>query len=437
MHRPKRQRLPLTTLCIYGLYQILVPFIIAIGLLLAISRSLKEPSHIKRLLDRFGFGPVGPKNSIWVYAASLGEMNAARPLVQVFIDNGHHILLTHLSPAGLEAGQRFFGDNPNVTNRYMPLDFVLMVQIFLRRAKPACGIVLEIETWPAMLIEADRLRVPMYLANGNLVPKHMPRLNNWKRSSLFMYRLFDHIFTRDEDFVDRFEATGVLRKDLTITGELKLDTPRNSTSIAKGQTWREAWAGREFTFMISSSVKVEEDALMQCCVKLSKQVPTIRIIWVPRSPQRFAAISQKAKKAGLLSMKRSHYKIGIPKKIQVFIGDSMGEMDIYLGMADIVFVGASFDKQGGHNIVEPLSAGCPVVMGPSTYGIDFMAKDAASAGIFHSFSTPEEMTHFIIDNARSPQKLEQMRFRSSTFCKMNIGASQRCYDVIKSLILLK
>ena len=403
------------------------------ALILAVWRSLKEPSHLKRLADRFGFGPVGPKGAIWVYAASLGEMNAARPLVQVFLDNGHNILLTHLSPAGLKAGQRFFGDNPQVTHRYIPLDFFLMVKIFLRRAQPACGIVLEIEIWPAMLVEADRLGVPMYLANGNLLARAMPRLNTWKRNGLHMYRLFDHIFTRAEDYVNRYGTVGVLRKDLTITGELRLDKTSNPLSIAKGRAWREAWAGKEFTFMISSSVEAEEDALMQCCKDLSKRLPTVKIIWVPRSPQRFNAISQKAKKASLLSMKRSSHKTSIPNKIKIFIGDSMGEMDIYLGMADIVFVGASFDNSGGHNIIEPLSAGCPVVMGPSTYGIDFIAKDAASAGVFHSFSTPEEMTNFIVENARSPQKLEKMQSDSTTFCKINIGASERCYKVIKSL----
>jgi 3-deoxy-D-manno-octulosonic-acid transferase len=185
--------------------------------------------------------------------------------------------------------------------------------------------------------------------------------------------------------------------------------------------------------MISSSVKEEENALMQCCIDLFKRLSTVKIIWVPRSPQRFSAISQKAKQAGLISMKRSSYKTNIPSKTQIFIGDSLGEMDIYLGMADIVFVGASFDNSGGHNIIEPLSAGCPVVMGPSTYGIDFIAKDAASVGVFHSFSTPEEMTNFIVENARSPQKLEKMQSDSTTFCKINIGASEHCYKVIRSL----
>jgi 3-deoxy-D-manno-octulosonic-acid transferase len=431
--KKKYQRLPLSTLLIYALYQTIFPFFIIYGLLIALKRSLKEPSHLKRLSDRFGLGPIGEKGAIWIYAASLGEMNAARPLVQVFLDNGHYILLTHLSPAGLEAGQKFFGDNPKVTHRYMPLDFFLLVRLFLLRARPSCGIVLEIETWPAMLVEADKLKLPMYLANGNLVALALKRLESWKRHSLYMYRLFNHIFTRSEEYVDRYRGTGVQLQDLTVIGDLKLENPRNPELIAKGQAWRKAWVNESFTLLIASSVQAEEEILIQSCIELFKKVPNMRVIWVPRSPQRFEALSKKIKNAGIVSTNRSKVFNEISPINRLLVGDSIGEMDLYLGMADIVFVGASFNNGGGHNIVEALSAGCPVVMGPSTHGIDEVAKDAASAGVFYSFSKPEEMTSFIIGISKSSQKLDQMRTASSTFCKMNVGASQLCYKVIKSL----
>ena len=430
IHYPKRHRLPVITFLIYCLYQIIFPLIILFSLSFAALRSLKEPSHLKQLAHRFGLGPVGPSGAIWFYAASLGEMNAARPLVKVFLDNGYDILLTHLSPAGLEAGRQLFGNHPQVTHRYMPLDFFIFVKVFLQRARPKCGIVLEVEIWPAMLLEADKLGVPMYLANGNLLEKSMSRLNTWRRSSLHMYRLFDHIFTRADDFVERYKATGVLSKDLTITGELKLDTPRDPVLISLGQSWRKAWAGKQPTFMISSSIKTEEDALMNCCVDLLKQIPTIKVVWVPRSPQRFSAITQKAKKAGLLSARRSEYSNSISNEIQIFIGDTIGEMDLYLGMADIVFVGASFSDMGGHNIVEPLSAGRPVMMGPSTFGVDFIAKDAAAAGIFKSFNSPEQMKDFIITIVQSPQKLKELQIITSRFFERRKSAAEQCYEVI-------
>ena len=435
--KKKYQRLPLSTLLIYALYQTIFPFFVVYGLLIALKRSLKEPSHLKRLSDRFGLGPIGEKGAIWIYAASLGEMNAARPLVQVFLDNGHYILLTHLSPAGLEAGQKFFGDNPKVTHRYMPLDFFLLVRLFLLRARPSCGIVLEIETWPAMLVEADKLKLPMYLANGNLVALALKRLESWKRHSLYMYRLFNHIFTRSEEYVDRYRGTGVQLQDLTVIGDLKLENPRNPELIAKGQAWRKAWADESFTLLIASSVQAEEEILIQSCIELFKKVPNMRVIWVPRSPQRFEALSKKIKNAGIVSTNRSKVFNDISPVNRLLVGDSIGEMDLYLGMADIVFVGASFNNGGGHNIVEALSAGCPVVMGPSTHGIDEVAKDAASAGVFYSFAKPEEMTSFIIGISKSSQKLDQMRTASSTFCKMNIGAAKVCYKVIKSLNMEK
>ena len=435
--KKKCQRLPFSTLLIYALYQTIFPFFVVYGLLIALKRSLKEPSHLKRLSDRFGLGPIGEKGAIWIYAASLGEMNAARPLVQVFLDNGHYILLTHLSPAGLEAGQKFFGDNPKVTHRYMPLDFFLLVRLFLLRARPSCGIVLEIETWPAMLIEADKLKLPMYLANGNLVALALKRLESWKCHSLYMYRLFNHIFTKSEEYVDRYRGTGVQRQDLTVVGDLKLENPRDPALIAKGQAWRRAWVGESFTLLVASSVQAEEEILIQSCIELFKKVPNMRVIWVPRSPQRFEALSKKIKNAGIVSTNRSNVFSDISPINRLLIGDSIGEMDLYLGMADIVFVGASFNNGGGHNIVEALSAGCPVVMGPSTHGIDEVAKDAASAGVFYSFAKPEEMTSFIIDISKSSQKLDQMRTASSTFCKMNIGASKVCYKVIKSLNMEK
>ena len=433
INKKKCQRLPFSTLLIYILYQTIFPFFVIYGLLIALKRSLKEPSHLKRLSDRFGLGPIGEKGAIWIYAASLGEMNAARPLVQVFLDNGHYILLTHLSPAGLEAGQKFFGDNPKVTHRYMPLDFFLLVRLFLLRARPSCGIVLEIETWPAMLVEADKLKLPMYLANGNLVALALKRLESWKRHSLYMYRLFNHIFTRSEEYVDRYRGTGVQLQDLTVIGDLKLENPRNPELIAKGQAWRKAWVDESFTLLIASSVQAEEEILIQSCIELFKKVPNMRVIWVPRSPQRFEALSKKIKNAGIVSTNRSKVFNDISPVNRLLVGDSIGEMDLYLGMADIVFVGASFNNGGGHNIVEALSAGCPVVMGPSTHGIDEVAKDAASAGVFYSFAKPEEMTSFIISISKSSQKLDQMRTASSTFCKMNVGASQLCYKVIKSL----
>ena len=139
-YHPKRCELPISTRIAYFIYQIAYHFALPLAGILALWRARKEPGHLHNVSHRWGLGPVGAKGGVWVYAASLGEMNAARPLVQEFLNDGQHVLLTHLSPAGFDRGVQQFGNNPQVTHLYMPFDCFWTVQLFLRRAKPAFGL---------------------------------------------------------------------------------------------------------------------------------------------------------------------------------------------------------------------------------------------------------------------------------------------------------
>lgn len=430
----KRSALPRSTRMIYVVYQVLIHIALPFGVMLALWRGIKEPKHLQRWADRIGFGPVGPKGAVWFYAASLGEMNAARPLVQKFLDEGHKVLLTHLSPAGLEAGERLFGDNPAVTHRYMPLDCFWMVWLFLRRARPSCGIVLEIEVWPAMLMQADRATIPMFMANGNLLERSMKRLGSWRRHGLYLYRLFDHVFTRDQSYADRYMKVGLAQRNITLTGDLRFDTPRDAQLLDRGKALRASWNDAEFTFMISSSVHGEEDALSEVCETLLSKAKNVRIIWVPRSPQRFDGVAHMLTAQGFTVAQRSAVTNTIPKDTQIFVGNSMGEMDLYLGMADVVFVGASFVNHGGHNIIEPLTAECPVVMGPSTYGIDFAAHPAADHGVFVKFKEPSDLSEHLLGLSQDPSKLAHQQENCSRFAAQSSNAAQKCYEQIADQI---
>ena len=417
-YRTKRHELPNTTRVAYFIYQIAYHFALPLIGLLALWRARKEPGHLYNVSHRWGLGPVGATGGIWVYAASLGEMNAARPLVQEFLNDGHHVLLTHLSPAGFDRGVQQFGNNPRVTHLYMPFDCFWTVQLFLRRAKPALGIVLEIEIWPAMLIEADRLSIPMFMANGNLLPNRMKRLQTWRRHGLYLYRLFDHIFTRSQDYVERYIDAGVRPENVSVAGELRFDTQPGSALLAFGRDLRQTW-NTTFTFMIASSVKGEEIILLKIVADFLKAAPQARVIWVPRSPQRFDAIADLLHSCEIPYSRRSQLIDSLNSKSKVLIGDTLGEMDLYLGLADVVFVGASFTDMGGHNIIEPLSAGCPVIIGPSTYGVDFVARPAQQAGVFETFKTPHAMyTHILTLNKDLPS-VQMKQKKAKAFASIN------------------
>ena len=417
-YHTKRHELPNTTRVAYFIYQIAYHFALPLIGLLALWRARKEPGHLYNVSHRWGLGPVGATGGIWVYAASLGEMNAARPLVQEFLNDGHHVLLTHLSPAGFDRGVQQFGNNPRVTHLYMPFDCFWTVQLFLRRAKPALGIVLEIEIWPAMLIEADRLSIPMFMANGNLLPNRMKRLQTWRRHGLYLYRLFDHIFTRSQDYVERYIAAGVRPENVSIAGELRFDTQPDSALLAFGRDLRQTW-NTTFTFMIASSVKGEEVILLKIVADFLKAAPQARVIWVPRSPQRFDAIADLLHSCEIPYSRRSQIIDNIQAKSKVLIGDTLGEMDLYLGLADVVFVGASFADMGGHNIIEPLSAGCPVIMGPSTYGIDFIARPAQQAGVFETFETPNAIYTYLLALNKDLPRVKFQKKKAKAFASLN------------------
>ena len=183
--------------------------------------------------------------------------------------------------------------------------------------------------------------------------------------------------------------------------------------------------------MIASSVKGEEVILQKIVAKFLQAAPQARVIWVPRSPQRFDAIADLLHSCEIPYTRRSQITDSIQSKYKVLIGDTLGEMDLYLGLADVVFVGASFTDMGGHNIIEPLSAGCPVIMGPSTYGIDFIARPAQKAGVFETFETPHATyTHLLALN-EDPTHVRLKQKKAKAFASVNSDTAKLIFKIIR------
>ena len=258
----------------------------------------------------------------------------------------------------------------------------------------------------------------MFMANGNLLTNRMKRLQTWRRHGLYLYRLFDHIFTRSQDYVERYIATGVRPENISIAGELRFDTKPDSALLNYGSDLRRTW-NAHFTFMIASSVKSEEAVLIEIVTDFLQAAPQARVIWVPRSPQRFDAIAKLLHSCEIPCTRRSQVTDKLKYKNKVLIGDTLGEMDFYLGLADVVFVGASFTDMGGHNIIEPLSAGCPVVMGPSTYGVDFIAQPAREAGVFETFDTPQAMCSYLVALNKDLPSVQIKQKKARAFASLN------------------
>jgi len=435
---PTIKLLPGATRLLYPISQAIAHLAVPVLALLLLLRSIREPDHLRRLADRLGLGPVGPKGAVWIYAASLGETRAASPLIRRIIADGQTVLLTHQSPAGLAEGLRLFPNEVLITHRYIPLDLFWALRLFLRRAQPRMGLVLEIEIWPAMMIEATRAGVPMVMANGNLLERSIAGMRWPRRHLLALYRLFARVFTRNEAYRDRYLAVGVQADRIDVVGEMKYDQWIEPHHLEQGKRLRLAWKGAERVLLIASSVRDEEAPLLAMVRKLMAADPGLRVIWAPRSPQRFDAVAQALTSLGIAVIRRSDLGptvSGQPGDARVLVGDSTGEMNIWYAMADLVFVGASLVDHGGHNIMEPMALGCPVVMGPSTYGVAFAVEPASAVGAMDSLPDAEKLEERIAYLLANGSVRAAMASAAQRFADTQSGAASRTYAGLKPLLV--
>lgn len=429
---------------IHAVVQLLAHLALPLVGLALVWRARKEPAHLHHLSQRFGLGPVGPRGAVWIYAASLGETRAVSPLIRHLLAAGHSVLLTHQSPAGLAESARLFGSDPRVIRRYVPADLFWAVRLFLWRARPRALLVAEIELWPAMLRETTKAGVPVVMVNGNLLTQSMtPRrglrgvLQRW---ILGHYGMFDRILTRTPDYCDRYVSLGVDPDRVAVVGELKYDQWIDPGQVATGRRLRAQWPAPAPVLMIASSVKDEEPALLALVQGLVSRpgLQALRVIWAPRSPQRFDAVAQALTEAGLQVARRSSMgalaTADLPPGAQVLLGDSTGEMNVWYPMADLVFVGASLTGDGGHNIMEPMALGRPVVMGPSIYGIAFAAEPAAAMGAFTSLPDAAALEQHIATLLADRAALDHMATAAAAFSATQTGAAARTVEALHSVL---
>lgn len=435
--RPAPAHLPTATRLAYWVAQTLAHLLLPVIAGLLLWRGRREPGYLHHLSHRLGLGPRPAPGAIWVFAASLGETRTITPLVQRLRAAGHAVVLSHQTPAGLAEGWRSLGDDDGITHCYVPLDLFWAVRLFLSRMRPAALIVVEIEIWPAMLIETARRGIPLIMANGNLLERSVQRRRGLRRHILALYRLFSAIFTRDARYRDRYVQIGVDPGRIQVVGDLKYDQWIDPAQPPMGRAVRARWPGAKHVLMIASSIEAEEPLLVPMVVRLLARDPGLRVVWVPRSPQRFGAVAQALTAKGLSVARRSDLGEGMAgamPAVQVLVGDSLGEMNAYYPIADLVFVGASLVDMGGHNLIEPMALGLPVVMGPSIFGIRLSADHAARAGAFTSLPDASALEARIGELLTNPDALARMTEAACSLANHGAGASDRTQEGIKVLL---
>lgn len=349
-------------------------------------RAGAEPGYAHAVEERFGrygdaLGATGASAAasgplVWVHAVSLGETRAAAILLGVLrpLLPGMRLLLTHGTATGRAEGAKLL--QPGDLQVWQPWDTPAAVGRFLERFRPAIGVLMETEVWPNLIAGCRARGVPLVLANARLNARSLAGARRLAWLSRPAYGALAEVWAQSEGDAGRLRAAGAHVGG--VFGNLKFDVVPDAAQLAQGRAWR--GAERRPVALLASSREGEESMWLEALSRTGAGAARpVQWLIVPRHPQRFAEVRAQLEAAGLSVSCRSAWGAA-PAPADVWLGDSMGEMVLYYGLAHAALLGGSFAPLGGQNLIEAAACGCPVVMGPHTFNFAEAADNAALAG---------------------------------------------------------
>ncbi|MCF6355847.1 MAG: lipid IV(A) 3-deoxy-D-manno-octulosonic acid transferase [Candidatus Polarisedimenticolaceae bacterium] len=349
------------------LYTFLLYSALPFVLLRLLWRSLKTPDYRKRWRERLGlFDPLGASDTLWIHAVSVGEVQAAVPLVKLLQDRypGQAIVITTTTPTGSRRVKELFGDD--LFHVYAPYDLPLIIERFIRRTRPRIVVLMETEIWPNLLVTCKRHGIPSLLANARLSrrsAKGYARLGGFARQT---FGNISQVAAQAAADAERFVQLGVDPARIQVTGSIKFDARLPRSLNEQAEVIRRTWGHERPVWVAASTHEGEDELVLQAHRQIRQQLPDALLVLVPRHPERFDRVAALCQKSGFSVVRRSD-QADCTAETGVFLGDSVGELPMFLAGADVAFMGGSLVKHGGHNMLEPAALGVPVVFGPHNF----------------------------------------------------------------------
>ncbi|MDE0307699.1 MAG: 3-deoxy-D-manno-octulosonic acid transferase [Albidovulum sp.] len=411
-------------------------------------RSIRDPRYRRHMRERFGRGTRISK-AIWVHAVSIGEVRSSVPLVRELLGRNERVVVTCLTPAGRSEAEKAFAAyirSGELAVRYAPLEYEFAFKRFFKECSPSLALVMEVEFWPVMIASARKRGIPIYLCNSQYPEKSFAR--DRQRGSLRreVLGLVSGAFAKSEIHARRFRDAGV--RNVQITGELRFDQPIKTGSVEAAKRCVSAMKlGLPNRPVIAfASVVAGEDTgyidamrlIESRCLEEGRPPPLF--VYVPRAPERFAEAADilasdaknMARRSDLFDEDLAVTREAEFADLEILLGDSLGEMNFYLSLADIVIVGGGFVKSGAHNVIEPLALGKPVLVGPSIWTIEYPALEAIEAGAVAKCDTIESLADMAANLLSSTESLIAMKTAAQVFHQSNRGGAGKTVEKLFS-----
>lgn len=416
---------------LYTLAMFLVTPLLVLRLL---ARGLRSRPHAWRWAERFGFFDApGFSGSLWVHAVSVGEVNAAEPLIKALRRDYPNapLVITTVTPTGTARVHQLFGDA--VFHVYLPYDLPYSVSRFLKKIRPRLALIVETEIWPNLYFACRRRGIPLMIVNARLSERSLrgyAPMRGLLRSALRCVRV---IAAQSRTDAARYRLLGADPQQILVTGNMKFDMPIPDGAVAVGAAMREHWGPRRPVWMAASTHEGEEVAALEAHLQVLKRLPDALLLLAPRHPERFRLVEHSVHSLGFATATRSVDDVPSLSH-QVFVIDAMGQLMPFFAASDVAFVGGSLVPIGGHNVLEPAALSVPVLVGPHTFNFEEITGSLIEQGgaerVADTAQLGPDVLRLLFDGARR----ERMGQAAQQVFERERGAVRRVMQLIDALL---
>lgn len=413
---------------------------LALGWPVIALKALNDPRYRVGWTERLGRWNNPEKNAIWIHGASVGEMRAAAPLIRTLLAHGEPILLTATSPSGrqtaleLLAGAAPKSSESQASAHLLPLDLKPFIHMAMTAAKPRALAIVETEIWPALLTEANRLKIPTIMVNARISDRSYPRYKKIKRWITPLIESLNEIQAQSETDAERFLALGAPAANVNVAGNMKFDLPLPDPKDAVARTLGNAREAGIHTIVAGSTHKIDEEIILEAVGKMKKKGNKMGLVIAPRHMERLSEAASIIESAGEKPALWSQIKDPLEafEAGKTILIDSYGILGKLYGGAECAVVGGTFAPVGGHNLLEPLNWGVPVIFGPNTQNARDIRDQIISLNLGVEAKNSNELEAVMYSLLDNQDSARSFKFRAETFFKQNRGAVNKAMDALEA-----
>ena len=401
-----------------------------------IRKRAESPEQLQQeLLERFGpFQTPKNKHAIWFHVVSVGETNAAQPLIEYYLKSGHPVLVTNTTKTGQARAKSLFLKEPYLNlfqAVYLPADQKHLIRDFYQKYQPKLLLLMETELWPNLIDQAKNYKVPCLLLNARLSEKSAQGYGKVKGLTCGMLNAMQQLLAQDLATQQRYIDLGIETKKTQVLGNIKFDITAPQQFIERASELKREWTlqGRKIITLASTHAPEEQQLMAELKAVLDTD-PNLLCIVVPRHPERFDEVFQAAQSLGLRTQRRS---VGqrIEEDTQVYLADSMGEMWLWYALSQACYVGGSLNEPGGgHNILEPIALNVPTILGKNYFNFQTIVDEFIEAQAVEVVENVQQAATTLLKILNNSSKTESLNTAAQKIMQQNQGSLAKHIAVI-------